>query len=104
VTERKRRDAPDPIPHAAGRVGTDTRRPIEGERLAATNLRRWLTPGIGVKRWLLVAFAGLLVLSLGAAHVIRQVTRDVEPGGVTGAILDAVTFQLKTECRSVKLT
>ena len=50
------------------------------ERLAA-NLRRWLTPGIGVKRWLLLTFAGLLLLALGVAHVIRQVTRDLEPGG-----------------------
>jgi uncharacterized cofD-like protein len=68
-------------------------RRLDGERLAATNLRRWLMPGIGVKRWLLLTFAGLLVLALGAAQVIRQVTRDVEPGGPTGAILDAVTFQ-----------
>jgi uncharacterized cofD-like protein len=68
-------------------------RRLDGERLAVTNLRRWLTPGIGVKRWLLLTFAGLLVLALGAAQVIRQVTRDVEPGGPTGAILDAVTFQ-----------
>ncbi len=29
------------------------------------NLRRWLAPGIGVKRWLLVVFTGLLLL----AHV-----------------------------------
>ena len=28
------------------------------------NLRRWLTPGIGVKRWLLVVFVGLLLLAL----------------------------------------
>src|SRR5204863_4200760 len=69
------------------------RRRLRGERLASANLRRWLTPGIGVKRWLLVAFAGLLVLSLGAAQVIRQVTRDVDPDGLTGAIIDAVTFQ-----------
>ena len=33
------------------------------------NLRRWLTPGIGVKRWLLVAFVGLLLLAVGVAHV-----------------------------------
>ncbi|MEX2011554.1 MAG: gluconeogenesis factor YvcK family protein [Chloroflexota bacterium] len=57
------------------------------------NLRRWLTPGIGIKRWLLVAFAGLLLLALAAAHVIRQTTRDLEPGGVLQVVLDAVTFQ-----------
>jgi uncharacterized cofD-like protein len=57
------------------------------------NLRRWLTPGIGVKRWLLVLFAGLLLLVLGVAHLIRQATRDLEPGGVTHAVLDAITLQ-----------
>jgi uncharacterized cofD-like protein len=57
------------------------------------NLRRWLTPGIGVKRWLLVVFAGLLLLALGAAHLIRQATRDLQPGGITQVLLDAVTLQ-----------
>jgi uncharacterized cofD-like protein len=57
------------------------------------NLRRWLTPGIGVKRWVLVAFVGLLLLALAAAHVIRQATRDLQPGGVAQVVLDAVTFQ-----------
>ena len=57
------------------------------------NLRRWLTPGIGVKRWLLVAFAGLLLLAVGVAHVLRQVSTDVDPGGTASAILDAVTLQ-----------
>ena len=57
------------------------------------NLRRWLTPGIGVKRWLLVIFAGLLVLALGVAHVIRQVTRDLQPGGAAQVVVDLVTLQ-----------
>jgi uncharacterized cofD-like protein len=93
VTNPGRRNPVTSNSDGAGNGEPAARRRLDGERLAATNLRRWLTPGIGVKRWLLVAFAGLLVLSLGAAHVIRQVTRDVEPGGLTGAILDAVTFQ-----------
>jgi uncharacterized cofD-like protein len=58
------------------------------------NLRRWLTPGIGVKRWLLLTFVGLLLLALGVAHVIRQATRDLQPGGIAQGILDAVTLQL----------
>ena len=57
------------------------------------NLRRWLTPGIGVKRWLLVVFGGLLLLALGVAHTVRQVTRDLEPGGLIGAVLDLATLQ-----------
>lgn len=61
--------------------------------LAGHNLRRWLTPGIGVKRWLAVVFAGLLLLALGVAHLIRQATRDLQPGGVAQVVLDAVTLQ-----------
>ena len=57
------------------------------------NLRRWLTPGIGIKRWLLVMFAGLLVLALGVAHILRQVTRDFTPGGLAGGIIDILTLQ-----------
>ncbi len=57
------------------------------------NLRRWLTPGIGVKRWLGVVFAGLLLLALGVAHLIRQASRDLQPGGVAQVVLDAVTLQ-----------
>lgn len=57
------------------------------------NLRRWLTPGIGVKRWLLVLFLGLLLLALAVAHMIRQATRDLEPTGPVGALIDLVTLQ-----------
>lgn len=57
------------------------------------NLRRWLTVGIGVKRWLLVAFAGLLVLALGVAHALRQVTADLRPTGAAGGLLDLLTLQ-----------
>ncbi len=57
------------------------------------NLRRWLTVGIGVKRWLLVAFAGLLVLALGVAHMLRQATDDLRPDGITGFLLDTLTLQ-----------
>jgi len=66
------------------------------------NLRRWLTPGIGVKRWLLVAFAGLLVLALGVAHVLRQVTKDLEPGGPLQVVIDALTLRaLPLELRGI---
>ncbi len=57
------------------------------------NLRRWLTPGIGVKRWLLVVFAGLLLLALAFAHLLRQISRDLEPGGPFGLLLDVATLQ-----------
>jgi 2-phospho-L-lactate transferase/gluconeogenesis factor (CofD/UPF0052 family) len=57
------------------------------------NLRRWLTPGIGVKRWLLLAFVGLLLLALGVAHALRQLTAGSEPSGVAGAVTDLLTLQ-----------
>ncbi len=57
------------------------------------NLRRWLTVGIGVKRWLLLAFAGLLVLAVGVAHVLRQVTSNLEPGTTGMSIVDVITLQ-----------
>lgn len=57
------------------------------------NLRRWLAPGIGVKRWLLVVFFGLLVVALGFAHFLRQVSRDLEPGGLAGSVIDLLTLQ-----------
>ena len=57
------------------------------------NLRRWLTPGIGVKRWLAVLFTGLLILALAVAHTLRQATRDLEPGGLAGSLIDLATLQ-----------
>jgi uncharacterized cofD-like protein len=55
--------------------------------------RRWLQPGIGVKRWLLLMFVGLLLLALGVAHMIRQVTLNLEPGGIAQAVISAITLQ-----------
>ena len=57
------------------------------------NLRRWLAPGIGIKRWLLVMFDGLLLLALAFAHFLRQLTRGLEPGGLPGTLLDLLTLQ-----------
>jgi len=57
------------------------------------NLRRWLTPGIGIKRWLLVVFSGLLLLAIAFAHFLRQITRDVAPTGLAGGLLDVITLQ-----------
>jgi uncharacterized cofD-like protein len=57
------------------------------------NLRRWLTPGIGIKRWLLVVFAGLLLLAVAFAHFLRQITRDYAPTGVAGGLVDLLTLQ-----------
>lgn len=57
------------------------------------NLRRWLTPGIGIKRWLGVVFAGLLLLAVAFAHFLRQITRDLAPGGAIDSLVDLLTLQ-----------
>jgi len=57
------------------------------------SLRRWLKPGMGVKRWLLLMFIGLLLLALAVAHVIRQATKDIQPDDTTQALIDLVTLQ-----------
>ncbi len=57
------------------------------------NLRRWLTPGIGIKRWLVVVFAGLLLLAVAFAHFLRQITRDFTPTGLAGTLIDLLTLQ-----------
>ena len=57
------------------------------------NLRRWLTPGIGIKRWLVVVFVGLLLLAIAFAHFLRQITRDLAPTGLAGSLLDMLTLQ-----------
>ena len=59
------------------------------------NLRRWLTPGIGVKRWLLVVFAGELGLALAGAFVLRQIYPDIEP---TGPIETALGSSPSSSC------
>jgi uncharacterized cofD-like protein len=48
---------------------------------------------MGVKRWLLLVFLGMLLLALGAAHLLRQLTADIQPGGVAQVVIDLVTLQ-----------
>ena len=62
-------------------------------RASAHEIRRWLTPGIGVKRWLVVVFLGELGLAFGLAFVLRQVYRDVELGEPIQTIVSTVTLQ-----------
>jgi uncharacterized cofD-like protein len=54
---------------------------------------RWLRPGIGIKRWLLLVFIGLLLIALAVAALIRQVYRDTPAGQPAAQIVDLVTLQ-----------
>ncbi len=57
------------------------------------NLRRWLRPGIGIKRWLLVAFLGLTALALSGALALRQVYRDFDVEGPLRDVISILTLQ-----------
>jgi uncharacterized cofD-like protein len=57
------------------------------------NLRRWLRPGIGVKRWLLVAFVGLTALALAGALALRQLYREAVVDDPAQAVVSLVTLQ-----------
>ena len=46
-------------------------------RARAARAIRWLTIGIGVKRWLLLLLAGITLLGLGLAYVLIDAYRDV---------------------------
>ena len=41
-----------------------------------SNWLRWLTPGLYVKRWLLLVAASILLLDLGAAYALKSVYRE----------------------------
>jgi hypothetical protein len=58
-----------------------------------SRLRRWLTPGIGIKRWLVVLFVGELFLALAGAFILRQFYRDADVSGPGQAIVTGVTLQ-----------
>jgi len=85
------------MPAAAGPPVGDPRTPISTETATRSsqraNLRRWLRPGIGVKRWIVVSFLGLLALALAGALVLKQVYREVELTGPLQAFTWAVTLQ-----------
>src|SRR6185295_16918733 len=87
--DRLRRGAGAP----AARGGPRARRGLPPRARAQVRFRRWLEPGIGVKRWLLLMFVGLLLLALGVAHVLRQLSVGLEPGSTIQTIVDLVTLQ-----------
>ncbi len=61
-------------------------------RIRGAVVRRWLQPGIGLKRWLVVVFGGELLLALAGALLLRQVYRDYD-FGPGGSVLYVLTLQ-----------
>ena len=78
------------------RTGIDRRLPTRtGQRSVdrRNQLGRWLRPGIGIKRWLLVVFAGELLLALAGALVLRSMFRDATVADPPNPVLDLLTLQ-----------
>ena len=56
-------------------------------------LRAWLQPGIGIKRWLLVAFVGQLMLALSVALLLRATLVETPADDPARGVLEALTLQ-----------
>ncbi len=65
-------------------------RPGGGSRLG--RLRRWLRPGMGVKRWLLLMLIGLTILATAGALLIRILFREVPADSVGGRLFELVSL------------
>ena len=55
--------------------------------------RRWLTLGIGVKRYILVIFVGTVVLALALAMFLAFVYRTIDVPGTAGTVVYYLTLQ-----------
>lgn len=55
-------------------------------------LRRWLRPGVGVKRWLLVMLVGLTILATAGALLIRALFREVPADSIAGQLFELVSL------------
>jgi uncharacterized cofD-like protein len=55
-------------------------------------LRRWLRPGTGIKRWLLVMFVGMTILATAGALAIRIAFQNVPPGTLAGQLFELASL------------
>jgi uncharacterized cofD-like protein len=56
-------------------------------------LRRWFRPGIGIKRWLVVAFVGEILIAIAAALVLRPILAQSRPDDGSLDVIDLLTLQ-----------
>ncbi len=57
-----------------------------------SRVRRWLRPGMGLKRWLLVMLLGLTILATAGALIIRAVFRDVSADSLGGQLFELISL------------
>jgi uncharacterized cofD-like protein len=62
-------------------------------RQTRPGIRRWLSPGMGIKRWVGIVFVGELCLALAGALWLRQVYRDVDVPSPSQAVVSTLTLQ-----------
>jgi len=62
-------------------------------RSTVDRARKWLYPGLGVKRWLILLGFGLFLLSLGVSFFYVQLYRTVELPGSVSPLAQVVTLQ-----------
>jgi len=55
-------------------------------------VRRWLRPGMGVKRWLLLMLVGLTILATAGALLIRILFREVPADSIAGQLFELVSL------------
>lgn len=56
-------------------------------------IRRWLQPGIGIKRWLFVALLGQLLVALGVTVVVRSILDQAPFNDPGQALFETLTLQ-----------
>jgi uncharacterized cofD-like protein len=57
-----------------------------------SRLQRWLKPGTGIKRWLLLMFIGLTILATAGALLIRILFREVPADTLPGQLFELVSL------------
>jgi uncharacterized cofD-like protein len=57
-----------------------------------SRVRRWLRPGMGVKRWLLMMLVGLTILATAGALLIRILFREVPADSVGGQLFELISL------------
>ena len=55
-------------------------------------IRRWLRPGMGIKRWLLVMLIGLTILATAGALLIRILFREVPADSTLGQLFELASL------------
>jgi uncharacterized cofD-like protein len=75
---------------------------LQADRRA--QVARWLKPGIGIKRWLVVVFVGELLIAIAGSIVIRSLFNDAASSTAPAPLLDLLTLAfLPREIRLVLL-